>query len=244
MLTELVYYPTLFLMGTAILLLNTRRFSEGISRVTADTSDTDKQTFTDQSAALELHQFQSKTSQANSNASTLMRETADPAPILTDTDDPVIITDYTDAESLIIEVPDTLIDDTASAELSANERDTEIKVGGQTIAILQGYTNIDALDAQFVLTPSAENADLKAEPVDDTTAPVVVEADDTNGSVVTVTDFNLSEDQLEIEADTTLTFRATNAGADTTVLIDGVAVFLLQGITPSQMKNATITEAA
>lgn len=286
-------------------------------------------------------------------------------PILTGTEDPVIITDYTDSESLIVELPASLVDETASADLSESGLDTEIRVGDQVIAILQGYTNLAGLDAQFVVTPGTEDAgiviaandesqtlagtanddDITTGAGDDmvnsgagddtidasgggnntinagdgddvvtggagddvingslgadnlnggggsdrlaggfgmdvltandeggTNAPdtlfgggaadvligddgdimtggdgldtFVIETIEAGDSVVTVTDFNVAEDQLQIGADGALTFVAANAGADTTVLVDGIAVFLLQSVTPAQMATATVTNAA
>ena len=286
-------------------------------------------------------------------------------PIETGTEDPVIITDYEDGERLIVELPETLIDDTASAELSKSGLDTEIKVGAQTIAILQGYTNVESVDAQFVLRPascdagvviaandapqtiagSANDDDIttgggddvvNAGAGDDTidasgggdntvnagtgddvvtggdgddvlngslgadvltggagadvlnggfgadtltsvdaagtnaadtllggagadvligddgdmmtggafTDTFVVESIEAGDSVVTVTDFDVAEDQLEVRADGALTYVAANDGADTTVLVDGIAVFLLQGVTPAEMADATVTAAA
>lgn len=286
-------------------------------------------------------------------------------PLMTSTEDPVVITDYDADERLIVELPDTLIDDAASAELSESGLDTEIKVGDQTIAILQGYTDIDGLDAQFVIAPASGgsgvvvaasnaaqilagtpnddeistgagddtvnaqagddvvdatgggnntinagagddvvtggtgddeiNGSLGADMLDggagsnildggfgadtltandeaganaadtllggagadtligddgdimtggDWTDTFVVETVEAGDSVVTVTDFNIAEDQLEIGANGTITFVAANNGADTTILVDGIAVFLLQGVTPAQMANATVNNAA
>lgn len=148
--------------------------------------------------------------------------------------DPVIIFDYEDGKSLIVELPDTLIDDMASAELSPSGLDTEIKVGPQVIAILRGYTNVDAVDAQFVLRPAQSNGGEAR----------VIESIEAGDDVMIIADFDVTEDTLEVAAGGALTFAPTNKGADTLVLIDGGAVFHLKGVTPAAMAAAKVTVAA
>lgn len=286
-------------------------------------------------------------------------------PILTGTEDPVTITDFTSQERLIVEVLEMPDDESATASLSDDGLNTEIKIADQTIAILAGFTDIDGLDVQFVTPPpessagvvieasdaaqtlaGTDNSDeistgagddtvnaaggddaidatgggnntinagigddvvtagdgddvingsLGADNLDGGSGSDIIEggfgadvitANDAAGTnatdtlsggdgadrlvgddgdtmtggdwrdtfvvdtieagdaVVTVTDFNVVEDQLEIGADGTVTYVAANDGADTTVLVDGIAVFLLQGVTPAEMAGATVTNAA
>lgn len=285
----------------------------------------------------------------------------------TGSEDPVTITDFEKGDRLIVEVLQTKDEapDDASIVLAENETDTEIQLEGQTIAIIQGVADLEALNIQFVTRivededgieiaanaasqtlTGTENADIISTGGGDDTVNTaggddvidatgggdnvinaglgddfviagdgddlikgslgadnlnggggsdvidggfgadtltandaagtnasdtllggagadrlvgddgdtmtggewrdtfVVETIEAGDAVVTVTDFNVAEDQLEIGADGTVTYVAANAGADTTVLVDGIAVFLLQGVTPAEMAGATVTNAA
>ena len=265
MTAEFVYLPALLLIGLGILFIGA--FANRASTVvtanevisSADslgpapvdaapirTNDTARQSMATAPSPAFLNTVPDQEPPSIAEAPTVSPTTFVP-PIMTDTQNPAVITDYEEGEGLIIELPHDLTDDTASAELSTNGQNTEIKVGNQTIAILQGYTNIDGLNAQFVQMPDIDppkDSATNGTPVDLHQDGFTVQTVALGDDVVTVPDFDITQDQLEIGTGEKLSFVAANAGADTTVLIDGIAVFLLQGVTPADMAHVKVTKAA